>query len=253
MRCVVLGGEEVFLQDVELFREFFTSNCILVNLYGSTESTISAQYLIDKRTNVNRNQISLGYPVDHTEIFLMNDEGEETEIYGEIAIKSPYLTPGYWQLPEKTASVFPVDTSTPTTRIYRTGDMGRLAEGGIEFAGRKDFQVKIRGYRIELEEVEAVLKRYSLVEEAAVLAQIDAEGQKSLVAYVVVNDCVDVRKLREFLKQSLPDYMIPSAFLIIDRLPRTTTGKVDRSVPLPARSEVEASKVPRGTDPAQEL
>lgn len=219
----------MFREDVEAYKKFFPPDCIFVNLYGSTESTISSQYLINKQTEACRNQIPLGYPVEDTEILLLNDDGEETEIYGEIAIRNPYLTPGYWQLPEKTNTFFASDLISGVKRIYRTGDMGRLAtEGGIEFAGRKDFQVKIRGYRIELEEVEAVLKRYPTTEEAVVLAQEDAADEKRLVAYLVSSGSVDGRKLREFLKEKLPEYMIPSAFLVIDELPRTNTGKVDR-------------------------
>jgi amino acid adenylation domain-containing protein len=152
IRLIVLGGEEVVKTDVDLYKEHFSNECIFVNGLGPTESTVTLQYFINKQTEITRNTVSVGYPVEETEILLLSEAGEKTDIYGEIAIRSPYIALGYWDKPNLTQAVFLPDPEGGSRRIYRTGDLGRLkADGGIEFLGRKDFQVKIRGFRIELE------------------------------------------------------------------------------------------------------
>ena len=236
LRLIVLGGEEVVKSDVDLFKAHFSKNSILVNGYGSTESTFNLQYLLDKDTEIDRRTVPIGYPFESTDILLLNEGGKLTDIYGEIAIRSPYIALGYWQKPELTQAVFIPDPSGGDRRIYRTGDMGRLREdGSIEFLGRKDFQVKIRGFRIELGEIEAALNQYPDIQESVVIAREDIPGDKRLVAYLVPQQGQKptIEELCHFLKQKLPDYMVPSAFVFLDALPLTPNGKIDRRA-LPA-------------------
>lgn len=237
IRLIVLGGEEVVHRDVHLYQEYFADKCIFVNGLGPTESTVTLQYFINKETKITRNSVSVGYPVEETEILLLNEFGEKTDIYGEIAIRSPYIALGYWQKPELTTAVFLPDSAGGSRRIYRTGDMGRLnSDGSIEFLGRKDFQVKIRGFRIELGEVESVINQYPNIAENVVIAREDIPGDKQLVAYIVPESkqVLTVEELRRFIKKKLPDYMIPTNFVILNSLPLTPSGKINRlALPIP--------------------
>ncbi|MUG92221.1 amino acid adenylation domain-containing protein [Scytonema sp. UIC 10036] len=253
LRLVVLGGEEVFKQDIELYKKYFDSECILVNGLGPTESTLSLQYFLNQQTEITRNLVPVGYPVNDTEILLLNQAGEQVAVYGigEIAIACPYLALGYWQKPEMTQAVFLNDPQRSNRRIYCSGDLGRLLpDGSIEFVGRKDFQVKIRGYRIELSEIQTRLLEIPGVKEAVVVARGEVAGDKRLVAYVVPNQesIPTISELRHFLKQKLPEYMVPSAFVFLDALPVTPNGKVDqRLLPAPDISQrsLEVNCVPR--------
>ena len=137
---------------------------------------------------------------------------------------------GYWHKPELTDKVFLTDSDGGKTRIYRTGDMGRLlADGNMEFVGRKDFQLKIRGYRVQPEEIADVLREHSLVRDSVIAGRRDDSGQLQLIAYVVtLPDLVpSSHELRAFLNMKLPDYMIPSFFVSLNTLPLTPNGKVD--------------------------
>jgi amino acid adenylation domain-containing protein len=257
IRLVVLGGEVVHKEDVEFFRCRFSSRAILVNGMGPTESTLALQYFIDRTTELAGNTVPVGYPVEETEILLLDDAGREAEIYGEIGIRSARVALGYWGKPELTEAAFLPDRTDRSKRLYRTGDLGRLlADGSIAFAGRKDFQVKIRGFRVELGEIEAALQEHAAVHEAVVVAREDAptdpsprlpaislapelvEGRagKRLVAYVIASreSAPTTGELRAFLQHKLPEYMIPSAFVFLESLPLSPNGKVDhKSLPAP--------------------
>ncbi|MCP3893249.1 MAG: amino acid adenylation domain-containing protein, partial [Bacteroides sp.] len=239
IRLVVLGGEPVYKDDVDKYRKHFSTNCIFINGLGPTESTVSLQYFINHETEITHQAVPVGYSVAETEILLLNEVGEETDIYGEIAIKSPYIALGYWQKPDITQTVFLTDGDNQ--RIYRTGDMGRLrADGSIEFVGRKDFQVKLRGFRIELEEIEAVLSQHPAVQETVVMLREEPAGEKRLVAYWVPKQApaTDTIELRRFIQKKLPDYMIPSAFVKLEAMPLTPNGKVDRrALPAPEQTQ----------------
>ena len=142
--------------DIDLYKRYFSPSCMFINGLGPTESTVSLQYFLDHQTKLTRSGVPVGYPVEETEVLLLNDAGVATAVYGEIAIRSPYIALGYWRQPERTHAVFLPDPSGGDRRIYRTGDLGRmLPDGSLEFVGRKDFQMKIRGYRVELGEIEA--------------------------------------------------------------------------------------------------
>jgi amino acid adenylation domain-containing protein/FkbM family methyltransferase len=234
LRLIVLGGEEVYKSDVDFYKQFFSRKCLFINGLGPTESTVSLQYFINKQTSNPQQTVPVGYPVDDTDVLLHNEAGEETELYGEIALKSAYVALGYWQKPEITQAAF---LSDGKQRLYRTGDMGRLrADGGLEFVGRKDAQIKLRGYRIELGEIETILDQHIAVQENLVIVWKESSDLKRLVAYVVPS-CPQEEfgeELRRFLKEKLPNYMVPSAFVILDKIPLLPNGKVDRRhLPIP--------------------
>lgn len=245
LRLMVLGGEEVYRSDVDSFRKHFPAHCLFVNLLGSTESTASLQYLVDRNTDLLRHRVPVGYPVEETEVLLLDGEGAPTELYGEIGIRSRFLSPGYWRRPDLTRAAF-LSGSEGQGRIYRSGDMGRLLpEGEIQFLGRKDSQVKVRGFRVELGEIEAVLRGHPAVAEVAVLAREDPQGEKWLVAYVVSPEdpLPGSTELRRFLKEKLPESMVPSAFVMLESLPRLPNGKLDRRrLPAPEGIQPGAEK-----------
>jgi thioesterase domain-containing protein/acyl carrier protein len=246
IRLVVLGGEEVFRQDVELYQKHFEPDCIFINGLGPSESTVTLQYLINGHTEISRTAVPVGYPVEETEILLRNDAGEDAEVYGEISIRSPHIALGYWQQPELTNKVFLPDPEGGDKKIYRSGDMGRLLpDGSIEFMGRKDSQVKIRGIRIEVGEIEVVLGQHPAVSEAVVVPGDDSHSDRHLVGYIVTNKTTSPSnsEIRSFLNQKLPKYMIPSAYVFLDSLPRTPNGKVDhRALPAPDRNRCQPAE-----------
>jgi amino acid adenylation domain-containing protein len=257
LRLVVLGGEEVCNSDVEAYKRFFTDTCVLVNGFGPTESTVTLQFFVSKDTDVRRNSVPIGFPVEETEVLLLNADGRESGVRGEIAIKSPYVALGYWRKPELTQTAFL--SAEGATRIYRTGDMGKLLpQGSIEYCGRKDDQVKIRGMRVEPGEIESILCRHPAVRECIVAARPGRLGDTNLVAYVVARDgqTIDRTIIKQYLRDNLPAYMIPSALVTMDALPLTPTGKIDRrSLPAPDWSlrETEAEFVQAETETAQTL
>jgi len=240
LRLVALGGEAVYKTEVELYKKRFSPECVLINLFGATESSLTLHYLINKQVETARNSVPIGYPVEDTDVFLLNSAGRQEAAYGtgEIIIRSSYAALGYWQQPELTSNAFLPDTEDISNKsLYRTGDIGRLLpDGSIEFVERKDFQVKIRGYRIELGEIEAALAEHSSVQKAVVTVPEDKPGRLLLVAYLLVNQDEEPRidEIKAYLRERLPDYMLPSAYMTLERMPLTPNGKVDRrSLPVP--------------------
>jgi acyl carrier protein len=195
------------------------------------------------------------------EIVLLDDSGKEVglDCVGEIAVKSRYLSPGYWRRPDLTRARFLPDPNGGNERIYLTGDLGRIRpDGCLEYIGRKDFQVKIRGFKIEVTEVETALLEHTNVRESTVLAKEGRFGDKQLVAYFVPSKKPgpSTSELRGLLKEKLPHYMIPSAFVMLDSLPLLPNGKIDRKAfPLPssARPELGTSFVAPTTPVEEEV
>ena len=172
---------------------------------------------------------------------MLDDAGQEVgpgEV-GQLAVKSRYISRGYWRDPERTNAVFLPDPTGSNARIYLTGDLGvREPDGCLIHVGREDFQVKIRGFRIDVAEVEVALRAIEGIESAVVVGRQDGMSQQRLVAYFVptTNPPITVTKLRQSLARVLPDYMIPSVFVSIDAIPQTPNGKTDRlRLPLPGR------------------
>lgn len=208
----------------------------LCNWYGPTEGGEVTDWRCVP--DEEEGSIPIGRPISNTSIYILDPLGEPVPVgvTGEIFIGGVALARGYQNLPELTAERFVPDpfSGEEGARLYRTGDLGRWrTDGAVEFLGRNDFQVKVRGFRIELGEIEAQLGEHPAVRAAAVLAREDTAGDQRLVAYYVAAEPVEVEALRTHLAQRLPEYMIPVAFVDLDALPLTPSGKVDRKA-LPA-------------------
>jgi amino acid adenylation domain-containing protein len=249
IRLVNVGGEPLSKFDVELYKKYFSDNCLFVSRFGISETPTISYYFINKHSEINEERVPVGYPLDGNEVQLLDDEGKAVGVnsVGEIVVKSAYLAAGYWRQLELTREKFRADPAGGDVRVYRTGDLGyRRPDGCLVHAGRKDFQTKIRGHRVEVSEVEMALLRVEGIKQAAVVARDDDGDGRQLVAYVVPQErqALTVGALRASLKEKLPSYMQPSAFVILDRLPLTASGKVDRrALPPPARSRQQLDSV----------
>jgi len=246
IRLVVLGGEAALTTDFESYKKYFAPDCLLVNLMGCSESSFNFQYTLNKETELSdRGLLPVGYPVPETELLLLDEAGNPALDSGEIAIRSPYIALGYWQNPELTKVVFLPDPEGRKQCIYRSGDLGRLrTDGVLEFLGRKDFQVKIRGFRVELGELEATLGQHPKVLSSVATSSKESPGNPYLVAYIVPDRqrVPTISELRSFLSERLPDYMMPSAFVMLDTLPLTPNNKIDRlALPAPKFSRLHLS------------
>jgi len=228
--------------DVERFQKHFSSQCLLVNGLSSTETGTFRKFFINNETEISTSTVPVGYPVEDMEVLLLDEDGKEVEPgqVGEIAVKSRYLALGYWNRPDLTDAVFSDDPDGEGTRIYRTRDLGRMSHDGLlEHLGRKDFQVKIRGYRVETSEVEKTLLELKDIKDTVVIAREDRPRDPRLVGYIVPENrpVPTVSALRRALSNSLPEHMIPSAFVMLDTIPLNPNGKVDRqALPVPDQS-----------------
>jgi amino acid adenylation domain-containing protein len=245
LRLVYMAGEPVYKRDVDLYKRHFSSDCIFMNGIGSTECLTYRWYFINRETTINSTNVPVGYALVDMEILLLDDHGNQVgpNQIGEMAVKSRYLCPGYWRKPDSTQAVFLSSPEGGEGRIYRTGDLGlMLADGCLMHMGRKDFQVKIRGHRVELAEIEAALLSSGKIKEAVVTLREDRPGDQRLVAYLVPAErpVPIVATLRRALTEKLPDYMIPSAFVMLDALPLLPNGKVDRrQLPTPGSTRAD--------------
>lgn len=210
---------------------------LFLNLYGPTETTIWATVA---QCTESTQKPPIGRPIDNTQVYILGEHFEPTPIGvpGELYIGGVGLARGYLNRPELTAEQFIPNpfSQIPGARLYKTGDLVRyLPDGNLEFLGRIDHQVKLRGFRIELGEIEALLSTHPMVRETAVIIREDRPDQKRLVAYIVPekDQSSVVNDVRLFLSQKLPDYMVPSAYVILKALPLTPNGKIDRNA-LPA-------------------
>jgi acyl carrier protein len=200
--------------------------------------------------------LSIGRPIANTQIYLLDAQRQPVPlgVAGEIFIGGDGVARGYLNRPELTAERFIADpfSPDPQARLYKTGDLARyLPDGNLEFLGRNDFQVKIRGFRIEPGEIEARLGACEGVREAQVVAREDSPGDKRLVAYLVAREgaAVSAASLRAALSAVLPEYMVPSAYVMLDAFPLTPNGKLDRrALPAPDQSSVvtQAYEAPQG-------
>ncbi|MEG4838961.1 amino acid adenylation domain-containing protein [Microcoleus sp. B9-D4] len=243
---LILGGEPLMWNLIETIQKY-NPDCSIFNHYGPTETTVGVlTYQVKMQGDRISQTVPLGRPLPNTQIYLLDSHLQPVPVgvAGELYIAGAGLARGYLNQPELTAEKFICKSLTqePETRLYKTGDLARyLPDGNIEFIDRVDRQVKLRGFRIELGEIEAGLSHHPSVREAAVLLQENEPGNQRLVAYIVshskpsIQDSQLIESLRSFLKEKLPEYMIPSAFVVLKALPLTPNGKIDRQA-LPAPS-----------------
>lgn len=248
LRLVVLGGEKAL---VERVREWFASagrRVRLFNTYGPTETTVVAAMCDLTNLDLLPKDVPLGHVIPNADAYVLLDGLEKAAdgATAELCIGGAGLARGYVNDAALTAERFVPDPfgSRPGARLYRTGDLARRrADGILDFAGRLDDQIKLRGYRIEPGEIESVLAQCASIREASVMVREDHSGDRRLVAYLVAVEpsLLSVGDIRRFLQEHLPDYMVPVAFVVLDRLPRTIQQKVDRAaLPAPPDASLEA-------------
>ena len=233
---VLCGGEAL---PADLAARLGATGASVWNVYGPTETTIWSTV---QRVDGGRGAIPIGRPIANTRLYVLDPVGEPVPVGvpGELYIGGAGVARGYLHRPELTAEKFVADrfSPDPSARLYRTGDVVRYrADGALEFLGRVDHQVKVRGFRIELGEIESVLSGHPAVAEAVVVAREDRPGDRYLAGYLRPAGAAPVMaELRAFLKERVPDYMVPSTFTVLDAFPLTPNGKVDRRR-LPAPEE----------------
>ncbi|MFH6945822.1 non-ribosomal peptide synthase/polyketide synthase [Flavobacterium sp. FlaQc-49] len=236
---LIVGGDVVLFNYTNKLKELYP-NLKVVNGYGPTENTtFSTTYTIDNITNKN---LPIGKPINNSVAYILdaNLNLVPVGVIGELCVGGSGVARGYLNQDELTQEKFITNPFVVGDRIYRTGDLVRwLADGNIEYIGRKDDQVKIRGYRIELGEIENALSLLESVTQCCVLAKEDASGNKRLVAYVVSENKLDKTALQDQLKLSLPEYMVPMIWIELDKMPLTSNGKLDRkALPNPDSSDL---------------
>jgi acyl-coenzyme A synthetase/AMP-(fatty) acid ligase len=254
----ILSGGESLIKG--LSRQLAPRCASLWNLYGPTETTIWSTAAV---TVAPGGDVTIGRPLANTQLYVLDSRGQPVPVGvpGELYIGGAGLARGYLHRPGHTAEKYlPNPFGEPGSRYYRTGDrVSYLPSGQVVFLGRIDRQVKVRGFRVEPEEIEAVLSGHPAVQAAAVAAQEVSPGDQRLVAYVVANRPVPSQwrvaasppQLRQFLRQQLPEYMVPSTFVMLDALPLTPSGKLDRRglpAPVPVRPDPWGGSVTPKTD-----
>ena len=252
VRHLLFGGDVADPRLVRAVVRASTPPHRLLHVYGPTESTTFATWHLVADVPDGAASVPIGRPVANTEVYILDGRGEVAPvgIRGELCIGGDGLARGYFRRPEATAACFvahPFRTD-PAARLYRTGDLARRRpDGAIEFLGRIDGQVKIRGFRVEPGEVEVTLGSAPGVREVAVVPREDEHGLRQLVAYVVGtrDGAPSTAALRQYARERLPDYMVPAAFVVVDELPLTANGKIDRSAlrKSPLGSAAEAAHV----------
>jgi hypothetical protein len=243
LQIFLVGGEALPVALAAQLTHIVSGN--IINMYGPTETTIwSSTYPV----NAEQGTIPIGRPIANTEIYILDNNMQPVPvgITGELFIGGDGVARGYLNRPDLTAERFIKDpfSDKPGARLYRTGDLARYrADGNIEFLGRIDHQVKIRGYRIELGEIETLLEKHPAIHEAVVLAREDTSGDKRLVAYIIPNQNQKISRseLRDYVKQKLPEFMVPSHFVTLETFPLTPNKKIDRkALPAPVQVQIES-------------
>ena len=253
LKTILVGGEKLSQRHIEKLKQTYPS-IEIINGYGPTENTTFSLTYNIKSTSDNIS-IPIGRPLNNRSAYVLSADQKlvPVGVAGEIYLGGSGVAKGYLNQGKLTTERFIKNPfiEGDTAKLYKTGDLGRwLPDGNIEYLGRIDGQVKIRGYRIELEEIEAVLLQSDLVKQAVVIAKEDADGDKKLVGYVVGKDALEKEKITSYLNSKLPDYMVPTFIVELDKIPLTSNGKVDkRALPDP---EINASSQ-QSVNPGNEL
>ena len=252
LRVLRLTSESVYKTDVDLYKRHFSRHCIFINGLNATEMGPVTACSLDHDTILTDNDLPVGYALPGIEVLLLDEAGRKVGLneLGEIAIRSRYLSRGYWRSPDLTNAKFSPDTQGADEVIYRTGDAGvMLADGRLVHKGRKDSRVKIRGHGVDIVEVQKQLLSHPDVVEAIVVTLKNELGELELIAYFTsrVQPPPPVSALRRFLLEKLAAHMIPSHFVTLDELPLTPNGKINRAalpLPVPLSSNADESQTP---------
>ena len=245
LRYILMAGEVLQPADVKRWMAVYGERVQLINLYGTTETTMAKFSYLVREADTERRFIPIGKPMPGARAVLVDEQGKPCAagMVGEIYIRTPYRSLGYYNQPQLSAEVFIKNpfNDDPADIVYKTGDLARqLEDGNYEYVGRRDGQVKVRGNRVELGEIETMLFKHERVRVAVVLARTDEAGEQRLVAYVVAAtaaEALTVTEMHSYLREKLPNYMIPAALVHLAEMPLTPNGKVDRrALPAPEQN-----------------
>lgn len=234
LRAILVGGEAVFRMDLERAWTVLGEQCRIIHQLSSTETNYITRFNIDRRTPVDSLVVPVGYAARDKEVIIMDENGQPAPsgVVGEIVVRSRFMARGYWKDDELTRQKFEPDPIEPDLVTYHTGDLGRMDDQGLlRYVGRTDQQIRVRGFRVEIAEIEAALQELSEVKLAAARSQQSARTGERLIAYLQLEEGspdLTLEGLRKKLKQSLPDYMLPTDLVLMDVLPFLPSGKVDR-------------------------
>jgi acyl-CoA synthetase (AMP-forming)/AMP-acid ligase II/acyl carrier protein len=248
LRLVIFGGEALEINSLQPWFNRHGDQCPqLVNMYGITETTVHVTYRPLSMTDLDSTASVIGCPIPDLQVYLLDQYLQlvPVGVPGEMYVGGAGVTKGYLNRPELTTERFIPSPFENSNKLYKTGDLARyLPKGELEYLGRIDNQVKIRGFRIELGEIEALLASHPQIWETVVIVRDDTTGDKRLVAYIVPQSekTITINEIRQFLKAKLPSYMVPNAFVILDALPLTANGKIDRRALPPSESSSEPSE-----------
>ncbi|PDX91100.1 non-ribosomal peptide synthetase [Bacillus thuringiensis] len=250
LRYVIFGGEALEIQSLGgWFERHGDAKPQLINMYGITETTVHVTYRALSKADLDSQASVIGTAIPDLQVYILNQDLQHVPIgvIGEMYIGGAGVARGYLNKQELTEERFvKIPSLEQAGLVYKSGDLARyLPNGDIEYLGRIDDQVKIRGFRIELGEIEAILNQYSKVREGIVLVREDVPGDKKLIAYIVGDNLMPtaIGELRNYMSGQLPEYMVPSAFVLLDKFPLTINGKVDKKVlPAPDMFAVERAK-----------
>lgn len=263
MRLLICGSDVWYTKEYQKFRNFCGSHTRLINSFGLTEATIDSSWFeTTTQELVNDQLVPIGRPLANTELYIFDSNLQPVPIGvpGELYIGGYSLARGYLHRPDLTCEKFipHPHSNEPGVRLYKTGDLARyLPSGDIDYIGRIDHQVKLRGFRIELGEIEAVISQHPAISASVVIVREDDTANKTLVAYITLHpdQTLTIPELRRFLEAKLPNYMLPTAFVILEALPLTPNGKIDRrSLPAPDPTQlISESNLVAPSTPVEEM
>ncbi|WP_332277779.1 amino acid adenylation domain-containing protein, partial [Bacillus velezensis] len=229
----IVGGEELSYQLADDIHRKFNGNVEIINEYGPTEATVGCIVYSYRERNKKEKSLPIGTPIQNSRVYILDEDLNLVPkgVPGDLWIAGDGLARGYLNKPEMTSEKFVAAPFNPAERMYKTGDIARWKlDGSIEFFGRKDNQVKVRGFRIELGEIENCLLSHQAVKEAVVLARENEEQEKYLSAYITGRGQLNTSEIREYLKETVPYYMIPTYIMQLESMPLTTNGKIERNM-----------------------
>ena len=244
LKYVLMAGELLRSNDLRKFYSIFKDRVNLVNLYGPTETTLAKVFYPISMEDLNRKIIPVGKPISFTEVLILDENMKKCPVgkIGEIYIRTPFISSGYYKQPDLTRKSFIVNPLRNNKKdiIYKTGDLGRIIDNGnIELIGRKDFQVKINGVRIEIGDIENSLLKNDAVDDAVVVEKKNDEGTGYLSAYVVVNKDIEGSELKKYISNEISKYAMPRYFTKLEVMPRLANGKIDRKALLEMKDTIE--------------
>lgn len=231
LKYVFLGGEVISMSKIASWQNSYNCNTQLINTYGPTECTdIASFYRVTKNDYKNNRAIPIGQPIPNVNIYVLDESLNllGVGVPGELCIAGAGVSKGYWEKENLNKQKF-LDNPFGSGKLYKTGDLVKWrSDGNIEFIGRIDQQVKIRGFRIELQEIENVIKKIEAIKNVAIVVKDDKSCEKCICAYIVSDSEINLLDLRQTIKKELPEYMVPSYIMQIDKIPTNVNGKLDK-------------------------